>query len=295
MVLAFAGNVLIFVVIFTTKRLHTVDNTFIANLAISDFLFTLIETASNTTREINPNWQPPRDFVCYIILASSVLCASASVFTQTAVAVNRYIAVTRPLEYVNLVNGKRVGVAILLIWVCAIILASPPLIWRPLSVVCGNESYEENITWEIVYMAAEWLFIFVIPFGTMFVIYYRIYRVARSHANRVLPNLSTEDSTNDSTTANSSSRNATNLKRELKAAKMLVTIGGAFLLSWFPFFVTLTLWKFETHIRIDPKVFTVFLYFIYTVPAINPAIYAFWSREIRTGIIKRLAFWKQSS
>lgn len=296
-ILAFIGNILIFVAICSIKRLHTIDNVFIANLAVSDFLFTLIETSSNTTRQLNPNWRPPHEFVCYVILASSVLCASASVFTQTAVAVNRYLAITRPLQYPNFVNTRRVCISILVIWVCAIVLASPPLIWRPLAVICGEEeSYDKYITYEIVYMAVEWLLIFVIPFGIMSVIYFRIYRIARSHANRVRPDQESASTQSNSVTSSRSIKyNITSFKRQFKAAKMLVTIAGAFLLSWLPFFVTLTLWKFQKGVRIHPKVFTAFLYFVYTVPAINPAIYAFWSRDIRSGIKQLLTCWKRSS
>lgn len=295
-ILAFLGNILIFFAICSIKRLQTIDNMFIANLAVSDFLFTLIETSSNTTRELNPNWRPPHEFVCYVIMAASVLCASASVFTQMAVAVNRCIAISRPLQYPNLVNKKRVFISILAIWICAIILALPPLIWRPLAVICGEEeSYEKHITYEIVYMTAEWLFIFGIPFGIMSVIYYRIYRIARNHANRVRPGASDESASTSGSDTNSRKNNISNFKREFKAAKMLVTIAGAFLLSWFPFFLTLTLWKFHSGVHNHPEVFTTFLYIVYTLPAINPAIYAFWSRDIRSGIKQLLTCWKRSS
>lgn len=295
-ILAFLGNILIFFAICSIKRQQTIDNMFIANLAVSDFLFTLIETSSNTTRELNPNWLPPHEFVCYVIMAASVLCASASVFTQMAVAVNRYIAITRPLQYPNLVNKTRVFISIIAIWICAIILALPPLIWRPLAVICGEEeSYEKHITYEIIYMTAEWLLIFGIPFGIMSVIYYRIYRIARNHANRVRPGASDELASTSGSDTNSRKNNISNFKREFKAAKMLVTIAGAFLLSWFPFFLTLTLWKFHGGVHNHPKVFTTFLYIVYTLPAINPAIYAFWSRDIRSGIKQLLTCWKRSS
>lgn len=295
-ILAFLGNILIFFAICSIKRQQTIDNMFIANLAVSDFLFTLIETSSNTTRELNPNWLPPHEFVCYVIMAASVLCASASVFTQMAVAVNRYIAITRPLQYPNLVNKTRVFISIIAIWICAIILALPPLIWRPLAVICGEEeSYERHITYEIIYMTAEWLLIFGIPFGIMSVIYYRIYRIARNHANRVRPGASDESASTSGSDTNSRKNNISNFKREFKAAKMLVTIAGAFLLSWFPFFLTLTLWKFHGGVHNHPKVFTTFLYIVYTLPAINPAIYAFWSRDIRSGIKQLLTCWKRSS
>lgn len=301
-VLAIFGNGLIFVVICINKRLHRIDNIFIANLAVSDFLFTLIETCSNTTREIKRNWQPPSVVLCYVIIASSVLCASASVFTQTAVAVNRYLAVTRPLQYPTIVNEKRVFATIAVIWCCAIGLASPPLIWRPLTVICGSEeSYKKHVNYEIVYMAVEWIFIFVVPFGIMSLIYYRIYKIALGHAQRVLPSIYEDRTTTSNiistTSTNTTSRTGnhiTNFRREFKAAKMLVTIAGAFLISWFPFCVTLTLWKFQNgEFSINPKVFTSFLYLVYTVPAINPAIYAFWSRDIRQGLKQLLTCWKQ--
>lgn len=295
-ILAFVGNILIFITICSIKRLQTVDNMFIANLAVSDFLFTLIETSSNTTRELNPTWRPPHEFVCYVIMAASVLCASASVLTQTAVAINRYIAITRPLQYPNLVNKMRIFVTIIAIWIGAIVLALPPLIWRPLAVICGHEeSYKKHITYEIAYMTAEWLFIFGIPFGIMSVIYYRIYRIARTHANRVRPGTSEESASTSGSDTNSRKNNISNFKREFKAAKMLVTIAGAFLFSWFPFFLTLTLWKFHGGVHNHPEVFTTCLYIVYTLPAINPAIYAFWSRDIRTGIKQLLTCWKRNS
>ena len=299
-VLAFLGNILIFVVICVDRRLHKIDNIFIANLAVSDFLFTLIETCSNTTREIKRNWRPPHEFTCYIIIASSVLCASASVFTQTAVAINRYLAVIRPLKYPTIVNERRVFISVAVIWTCAIALASPPLIWRPLTVICGEEeSYERHVTYEIVYMTAEWILIFVIPFGIMSLIYFRIYQIARGHAQQVRPSIyedSTTTSNENPTNSGSTSKTVkhiTNFRKEFKAAKMLVTIAGAFLISWLPFFVTLTMWKFNDGAWIHPKVFTSFLYLVYAVPAINPAIYAFWCRDIRRGIKQLLTCCKQ--
>ena len=68
---------------------------------------------------------------------------------------------------------------------------------------------------------------------------------------------------------------------------MLITISGLFSVSWFPFFVVLTYHKFRSQ-TINPKIFTVFLYMIYTAPALNPLAYAFWNKEIRTAVKKLL-------
>ena len=242
------GNLLIITVIITNHRLRTVDNLLIVNLAVSDCLLTLLESGSNTLRQLNPDWTPPHPSVCYIILASSVLCGTASVFTQSVVAINRYLSVNYPLTYDLMTSYRRLAFTVILIWFGAFSVSCPPLIWRPLAVVCGLESYNDYVTLEIVYMAAEWLFLFVAPFSLIFVIYLRIYKIALWHSKRVFPIASQNDG-----------NRIRNLKKELKAAKMLITISGLFFVSWFPFFVVLTCHKFSTH-SISPKVFIVFLY-----------------------------------
>ena len=272
------GNVIIMTVILTNHRLRTVDNLLIVNLSASDCLLTLSECGSNTLRELHRDWIPPHPLFCYIILASSVLCGAASVFTQTAVAINRYLSVNYPLTYDLIVSRKRLAYVVTLIWIGAIFLSCPPLVWRPLAVVCGQESYNDDITNEIVYMVAEWLFLFIVPFSLMLIVYLRIYNIALRHAKRIVPTTSEEDGKPSL---------IRNLRKELKAAKMLITISGLFFVSWFPFFVVLTYHKFRSQ-AINPKIFTVFLYMIYTAPALNPLAYAFWNKEIRTAVKKLL-------
>lgn len=277
-IVSMTGNILIITVIITNHRLRTVDNLLVVNLAVSDCLLTLIECGSNTLRQLNPDWNPPHPSVCYIILASSVFCGTASVFTQSVVAVNRYLSINYPLTYDLMMSRRRLTYAVIIIWFGAILLSCPPLIWRPLAVVCGVESYNDSVTLEIVYMAAEWLFLFVVPFLLMFAVYLRIYKIALWHSKRVIPMASQNDTKQN---------RVPNLKKEVKAAKMLITISGLFFVCWFPFFVVLTCHKFSSN-SISPKVFKVFLYMIYTAPAVNPFVYAFWNKRIRIGVTKLL-------
>lgn len=277
-IVSIVGNLLIITVIITNHRLRSVDNLLIVNLSVSDFLLTLIECGSNTLRQLKPDWTPPHPFMCYIILASSVLCGAASIFTQSAVAVNRYASVAHPLTYDLIISHKRLALAIAVIWIGAISLSCPPLIWRPLAVVCGTESYNDDVQSEIVYMAAEWLFLFFLPFALMVIIYLKIYKIALWHARRVVPIINQYDGKQN---------RIRNLKKELKAAKMLITLSGLFFVSWFPFFIVLTCHKFSSE-SINPTIFIVFLYMIYTAPALNPFVYAFWNKEIRTAAMRLL-------
>uniref|UniRef100_A0A8C4Q7C7 5-hydroxytryptamine receptor 7 n=1 Tax=Eptatretus burgeri TaxID=7764 RepID=A0A8C4Q7C7_EPTBU len=74
-------------------------------------------------------------------------------------------------------------------------------------------------------------------------------------------------------------------KREQKAARTLGVIVGGFTLCWLPFFILSTLRPFVCEPRcscIPPSLERTFLWFGYANSLINPLIYAFFNRDLRT-------------
>lgn len=69
-------------------------------------------------------------------------------------------------------------------------------------------------------------------------------------------------------------------KRETKAAKTLAIIVGAFMLCWFPFF-TMYLVEAFCISCIPPLMFSIFIWLGYCNSALNPCIYAMFSRDFR--------------
>ena len=143
------GNLLVIAAVTRQPALRSRGNTFIINLAVSDFLLCLATMPLTLIELLNDHW----------LLGDSVLSCKASgglqavsVFVSTIsiaiVALDRYQLVVYPTKDVL----KRIGAAagIVLIWMMGFCLASPIFIFRSLEhydldyPLKGNESYTEH-------------------------------------------------------------------------------------------------------------------------------------------------------
>uniref|UniRef100_A0A3Q3WNN9 G-protein coupled receptors family 1 profile domain-containing protein n=1 Tax=Mola mola TaxID=94237 RepID=A0A3Q3WNN9_MOLML len=105
------GNYLLLYVICRTRKMHNVTNLFIGNLAFSDMLMCVTCVPFTLAYAFNPRgWVFGRS-MCYLVFLIQPVTVYVSVFTLTAIAVDRYYATVRPLK-------KRTSVA-----TCASVLA----------------------------------------------------------------------------------------------------------------------------------------------------------------------------
>ena len=91
------GNALVCFVIYKRRRLHTVTNMFITNLAISDILITVLNIPFSITRNVLENW-PFGGFMCRFVNIILMMSVYVSTFTMTAIAMDRYIVIVYPLR-----------------------------------------------------------------------------------------------------------------------------------------------------------------------------------------------------
>ncbi|XP_029024835.1 prolactin-releasing peptide receptor-like isoform X2 [Betta splendens] len=105
------GNYLLLYVICRTRKMHSVTNLFIGNLAFSDMLMCVTCVPFTLAYAFNPHgWVFGRS-MCYLVFLIQPVTVYVSVFTLTAIAVDRYYATVHPLK-------KRTSVA-----TCASVLA----------------------------------------------------------------------------------------------------------------------------------------------------------------------------
>lgn len=68
---------------------------------------------------------------CDIWAAVDVLCCTASIMSLCVISIDRYIGVRWPLQYPTIVTEKRALLAMLGIWILAIIISIGPLLgWK---------------------------------------------------------------------------------------------------------------------------------------------------------------------
>ncbi|KAL4604851.1 prolactin-releasing peptide receptor-like, partial [Arapaima gigas] len=117
------GNYLLLYVICRSRKMHNVTNFFIGNLAFSDMLMCATCVPFTLAYAFNPRGWVFGRFMCYLVFLIQPVTVYVSVFTLTAIAVDRYYATVHPLK-------KRISVpacahVLLGIWLLSCGLVAP--------------------------------------------------------------------------------------------------------------------------------------------------------------------------
>lgn len=115
--LAIIGNVLTIVVFTKGKKCRTDIRPFLLNLAIADLIMALFCIPFTFTNQLLSRWifSPP---TCPIVVFLQLTAVTASVFTNTAIGIDRFYAVAFPLK--SRIISQRHAIMICIIWAISI-------------------------------------------------------------------------------------------------------------------------------------------------------------------------------
>ncbi|XP_044757914.1 probable G-protein coupled receptor No18 isoform X2 [Coccinella septempunctata] len=125
--LTIVGNILVVLSVFTYKPLRIVQNFFIVSLAVADLTVAILVMPLNVVYIILGRWVFGIH-VCKMWLTSDVLCCTASILNLCAIALDRFWAITDPINYAQKRTVKRVLSQIAGVWILSLMISSPPLI-----------------------------------------------------------------------------------------------------------------------------------------------------------------------
>ncbi len=178
--MAVLGNGLVLLAFIKVERLlRSQTNYFILSLAVADLLVGLLGVpfAILTSEGLPYNFH-----VCVIMLTFLLWLCGTSTFSLIGVTVDRFIAVSYPLSYQDIMTGRRAVIIIALSWVMSAIVGFLPVVgWNK-----GYPSQPGCYFMEIIdmkYMLFNAVVVIYIPLFVMIVLYGFIYRAVREQVS----------------------------------------------------------------------------------------------------------------
>lgn len=245
------GNILVCVSFYSFPNLRTICNYFIVSLSVADILVALLAMPFWLIVQLN-NTAWPLTLSTELLLFWScvdIFCGTASIMNLTAVSVDRMLAIVTPFKYPKLLTSKRALIVIIWIWLYATAIACSRLADWP------GKSYLHFVSTVSFFLP---LSLVILMYTVIFtVVKIQVHRIGKEHAN------------------------------EMKAAKTILVVIGAFVVCWLPFFVIVVGHANDPKFKYPMEVYNMFKWMEYLNSCLNPVIYTCTNRTYRRAF-KRL-------
>ena len=144
-IIAVGGNSIVCYLVYAYKRMHTVPNYFIVNLAISDIIMALFCIPFTFIANLILNYWPFGETMCPIVLYIQVVAVFLSSYTLVAMSIDRYIVIVHPFK--PRITQKQTALTIFGIWVISFAIPLPTFL-KSRVIYHSNTSGQCLETWE---------------------------------------------------------------------------------------------------------------------------------------------------
>ncbi|XP_048224379.1 5-hydroxytryptamine receptor 1A [Perognathus longimembris pacificus] len=174
---AVLGNACVVAAIALERSLQNVANYLIGSLAVTDLMVSVLVLPMAALYQVLNKWTLGQ-VTCDLFIALDVLCCTSSILHLCAIALDRYWAITDPIDYVNKRTPRRAAALISLTWLIGFLISIPPMLgWRTPEDRLDPDAC--TISKDHGYTVYSTFGAFYIPLLLMLVLYGRIFRAAR--------------------------------------------------------------------------------------------------------------------
>ncbi|XP_058833579.1 RYamide receptor-like isoform X2 [Topomyia yanbarensis] len=291
-ILAVIGNSLVIWIVITTKQMQTITNMFIANLALADVTIGMFAIPFQFQAALLQRWNLP-EFMCPFCPFVQLLSVNVSVFTLTAIAVDRHRAIINPLRARTSKNISKFVISA--IWMLSFALAAPTLFALrviPISMVTLGDSNDTYVNTtkpfcqvvnfeESEMLLYRYILTLVQYFVPLFVISFVYIQMAFRLWGSKTPGNAQD------------SRDLTMLKNKKKVIKMLIIVVALFGICWFPlqlYNILHVTWPDVNKYRYINIIWFVCDWLAMSNSCYNPFIYGIYNEKFKREFRKRYPF-----
>ena len=253
MLLSIIGNALLLVAIMRTPSIRSPSVIFLCSLAVSDLLVGLVVQPAYIAEQIVRTVSALQEAVTAMGFAG----CGVSLWTMTAITVDRFLALHYHLQYPNLMTTSRAIYTIITIW-CIITLFSFSILW----------------SLRIYYVLAA--FCITICLLVCLVCFIKIYRIARRHQLQI--------HVQQQVVENSTDTHKQQIRQSTKSAKNIFIYFLTMILCYSPFSIVVIISGFTSLDLQVIRTFPVTIAFMNS--SINPFLYCWRMTELRTAVFK---------
>ncbi|KAG7476287.1 hypothetical protein MATL_G00081370 [Megalops atlanticus] len=174
---AIFGNACVVAAIALERSLQNVANYLIGSLAVTDLMVSVLVLPMAALYQVLNKWTLGQ-VTCDIFISLDVLCCTSSILHLCAIALDRYWAITDPIDYVNKRTPRRAAILISVTWLVGFSVSIPPMLgWRKAEDRADPDAC--TISQDPGYTIYSTFGAFYIPLILMLVLYGRIFKAAR--------------------------------------------------------------------------------------------------------------------
>ena len=255
------GNLLVLISIWRTPSLHTPSNILLVGLAFSDLGVGIVVQPIFLVYNIAKIKRLANLFCSSAVslsFAARCLCG-VSLFTLTAISLDRYMAIVFHLRYQEIVTARRLITIFVGIWLVSIVLGAIPL-WAG-------------------YRPSYWLNVSIVAVCSLITVFSfcKIYRVVRRHQVQIHAQMQVQVGQQD---------NSLNMPQFKKSFLSMFLIYVVFLLCYFPMFLALVIIS-TTGITVTKYSFyELGIEIVYINSSLNPFVYCWRLEQVRVAVLE---------
>ncbi|KAL1427455.1 hypothetical protein MTO96_017171 [Rhipicephalus appendiculatus] len=173
-VCAIVGNSLVIITLVQRRRMRTVTNVFLLNLAVSDLLLGVFCMPTTLVGSVLRNFVLGA-VMCKLIPYLQAVSVSVSAWTLVSISLERFFAIVRPLESRRWQTRSHAYKVILLVWLCSMVTMLPIAVLSQLVPLRGERKkcreVWPNVTSERVFNVYLDVTLFLLPLVIMSFVY----------------------------------------------------------------------------------------------------------------------------